>query len=266
MVIRHTALFIAFSLACLFSAGCTDNYIKVHSLKATVSEAPEVHGANTSQKPHSGTFRFTGKINSNRPNTSHEQISNHIHGSTYFTDVYYKLGGIDFSAKADFFYKRDEFFFGTGVGYKDGIYHNFLLGANMQHLEFGLFFGLYHQYSNLSYEVSRCTYDYDILTKSKETCEPSYKEQIDRFNHNPFMGGFAGIILDKMFFNYSVSVYSPQIKIEDYSLDAAIITSNYLTLGYRLNKWVEISGGAIITYLDTPLGYDGFSVGTSLYF
>lgn len=264
MVIRHTALFIAFSLACLFSAGCSDSYTKLHSLKVTVSEAPEVHGTNTSQKPHSASFRFTGKVNSNRPNTTHEQISNEIHGKTYSTDVYYKLGGIDLSGKFDFFYKVDNFFFGSGVGYKDGVYHHFTTGVNLEHFELGIFLGLYHQYSDLEYESSKCEFVVHIFSENEETCE-SYGDHHYRLNNSPFMGAFTGIMLDKMFFNYSVSVYSPNIEIDDYTLDAAIITSNYFTLGYRFNKWVEISGGAIITYLDTPLWYYGVTVGASLY-
>ncbi|MBR3670773.1 hypothetical protein [uncultured Fibrobacter sp.] len=264
MIFRQITIFIAFSLTCLISAGCSDDYTRIHSLKATLSEAPEVHGANTSMDPHSGTFRFTGKVNTNRQNDIKKQEKYEAHSKTFYTDVTYIMGGNDFTAKTDFFYKLSGFFIGTGAGYKDGIFHHFLLGANLQHVEFGLFFGLFHQYSDLEYKGSECKTVYHIFSDNEENCNP-LEEHHYIFSTSPFAGVFTGIILGNTFLNYSASVYSPSIDINDYSLNTPFIISNYFTLGYRFNRWVEMSVGSILTYVSTPLWYYGFTIGASLY-
>lgn len=262
VVMQKGKLFISI-LGALFFIGCEGYHTKLHTLDMTVSEAPEVHGANTSQAPHSASWRITGKINSVQKKEVKETTKS---SSAYSenTDITYKIGGKDFSGKADFLYKIDGFFFGTGLGYKDGIYHHFTLGANLQHVEFGLFFGLYHQYYEMDYDASRCEYEYNLFSDKDEKCE-AYSDSRQDFFTSPFIGAFASIYIDKFFINYSASVYSPRIKIEENSPDLAAITTQYITAGIRINRWIELSAGTSITYINKPQWYHGFTGGISFY-
>ena len=250
-------------LSTLFFLGCEGYHTKIHTLDMTVAEAPEVHGANTNQDSHSASWRITGKINSVQKKEVKETTKrNNEHSeNTYIT---YKTGGIDFSGKADFLYKVDGFFFGSGLGYRDGIYHHFTLGANLQHVEFGLFFGLYHQYIEMDYNATKCDYEYDLFIQKTEECE-AYKDNQQDYFTSPFIGAFASIYIDKFFISYSASLYSPRVKIEEHSLDLAAITTQYITAGIRINRWIELSAGASITYINTPQWYYGFTGGISIY-
>ena len=244
-------------------SGCETYHTKIHSLETTISEAPEVHGANTSQQPHSAAWRFSGKINSN----SREDVGDFVRGSSHIednTNVTYKLGGMDFSAKVDFLYKLDGFIFGTGIGFKDGVYHHFSLGANLQYVEFGMFLGFFHQYHNAYYNVSKCQTIIHLFKESEEDCD-SFNDERNIFTISPFMGAYAGIMIHDFFINYSVSVYKPSIDIENNSLDLAAITTQYITLGYRINKYFELSAGAVINYKNIPHWNYGWTSGISFY-
>ena len=50
MKIRHAASFVFCILFALFSTGCVTT--NIHKFRMSVSESPEVHGANTKQEPH----------------------------------------------------------------------------------------------------------------------------------------------------------------------------------------------------------------------
>ena len=250
-------------LSTLLFIGCNGYHTKFHTLDLTVSEAPEVHGANTYQVPHSASWRFTGKINS-VPTEDVKESPKRFQKYFENTDIIYKIGGTDFSGKADFLYKIDGFFFGTGVGYKDGIFHHFSFGTNLQHIELGLFFGLYHQYIAIDYEASRCEYEYHIFSDKEEKCE-AYSESQYGFSTSPFIGAFASIFIDKFFINYSASLYSPHVQIEKKEPNLATITTQYITAGFRMNKWLELSAGASISYINRPHWYYGFTGGISFY-
>ena len=105
----------------------------------TASEAPEVHGANTCQTPHSASWRVTGKVNVN--DKKDVDISEKVSRTGGIDDVFdgkyysfgsaiYEMGGIDFTGKIDFLYKADFLVIGSGVGYKDGVFHHFTMGIS----------------------------------------------------------------------------------------------------------------------------------------
>ncbi len=263
MQIKLTTPLLVLALSAFAFMGCDGYHTRIHSLNMTIAEAPEVHGANTSQSAHSASWRFTGKVNSN----SREDVTKTVKGTSYASDntkVTYKLGGTDFSAKADFLYKLDGFTFGTGAGFKDGLYHHFTLGANLQYFEFGFFFGFFHQYNNVKYVGSKCQYIYHLFTETEEDCQ-SFSDDRDIITTSPFMGSYAGIMIDNFFINYSVGVYKPSVDIEKSSLDLAIITTQYITIGYRINRRIELSLGAVINYMDIPHWNYGFTGGLSFY-
>ena len=77
---------------------------------------------------------------------------------------------------------------------------------------------------------------------------------------------YAGLYFDKLFFNLSVSSYRPNPEMEGTDLSVPGIATVYLTTGYRLNRWFEVSVGGIATYIDAPNGYNGgVTSGISLY-
>lgn len=252
----------------LVSTGCVTT--QIHKFRMTVSEAPEVHGANTNQKQNSGTWRFTGKVNYNYE--AKEIISEDIHrpmdfdemfdgDKLKFDDAAYKMGGLDFTAKVDYLRKTEYFVYGLGAGYKDGFFNHLLFGWNFSHFEFGGFAGLYTQFNEVEYEGVVIDDDEDGTTQK-------IHEKDNHTGTSFFAGAYAGLYLEKLFFNYSVSTYlPPTITIANkLELNVPRITSHYFTVGYRINQWVEITAGGIFTDIDTDGGANGgYTAGVSLY-
>ena len=259
MQFRQTIPLALCILFALISTGCVNTHIQ--KFRMTASESPEVHGANTFQTQHSASWRITGQINANTDKQI--DISNKISNTNDLDDLFdsddytfknasYKMGGIDFTGKIDFLYKRNYLVFGAGAGYKDGIYHHFTIGANYSHFEFGAFIGGFHQYSDLEYSGYK---DDSIYVGDHHK----------RCNNNIFAGAYTGFYFDGFFFNYSASTYKPSPKIEDESISVPGIFSNYFTIGYRFNQLVEVSFGGIATFIDTPTWNFGITSGITIY-
>lgn len=244
----------------LFTGCLQSTYVKNLHLNMDVSEAPEVHGANTYQLSNTSLKRLTGKLNYNI-----EDEREFDNGSR---DIVYEVGVLDFTFKYDYIKKgKDYLFAGAGVGYKDGLFYHFSLGANMPHIEIGGFLGLYHHFTQLDYKGKYCT---EFFLFFPTECEPFSKEYYD-ITTSFFVGAFASFYLEKFFINYSVSVYDPTVTLKipngDYSLSLPSISSHYLALGYRLNKKIEFTSGAIFNYINSPAAswYIGFTSGINFY-
>ena len=244
------------SLVVFAFTGCSTTH--VHKLHMTVSESPEVHGANTFQKPQSTMLRVTGKINVN-PKKNVKITPEESSEEDKEADWLYKMGGVDFTGSADFIYKANEAFFGVGVGYKDGIYHYFMFGENYSIFEYGFFFGLYHQYGRLDYAGEHC--DGGLL--GDENCTP-FSERKNDFYSSVLAGGFAGLYFNNNFFNYTLSFTGPCPDVEGSSVCISTIQSHYITLGHRFNK-IEVSAGAIVTFVESGFANIGFTSGLSFY-
>ena len=253
----------------LVSTGCVTT--QLHKFRMTVSEAPEVHGANTNQKQNSSTWRFTGKVNYNyekkvnisedihRPMNFDEMFDENI---LEFDDAAYKMGGLDFAAKVDYLRKSNYFVYGLGVGYKDGFFNHLLFGWNFSHFEFGAFAGLYTQFNEMEYEGV-------VVDDDEDDAGQTIRDHSSHTGNSFFAGAYAGFYLEKLFFNYSISTYfPPSITIENrLELSVPRITSHYFTVGYRINDWVEISAGGIFTIIDVSDWGDnfGYTGGVNLY-
>jgi hypothetical protein len=239
----------------LFVIGCTQT--RISSFVAEVSEAPEVHGFNTYQEPHTTAIRVSGMLNFDSKedvnvDAKHQDWAdsktneNHYQVTTINTRGVYKIGGIDVEGKLDFLAKAGLATIGFGIGINDGIYHHLTLGINSRYLDIGAFAGLYHHHGNLKYNGSECS----TIT----TCDP---EDWDGFHGDKteykisFLGGFyAGLILGDAFFNYSLSTYTPNIDAHGEGLTVPAIYSHYFTLGYRINRYIEINGGTVGSYIE----------------
>ncbi len=260
---RTTALVI-YALTALLTTGCVTT--QLHKFRMTVSEAPEVHGANTNQKQNSSVWRFTGKVNYNYEEKVN--ISKDIHWNKSLEELFdgddlessdaaYKMGGLDFAGKFEFLYKANYSVFGLGAGYKDGFINHILLGCNFSHIEFGAFLGIYNQFSDLQYsgEVVSDDDNYKTIRENDSQIYTSF-----------FAGAYAGFYIDKFFVNYSVSFYTPNPEINGKALSVPTITSHYFTVGYRLTDLIEISAGGIFTDIDTDGGATGgYTGGVSFY-
>ena len=151
MNFKRMILLVLCTLFALVSTGCVSTY--VHKFRMTASEAPEVHGANTYQMPHSSSWRITGKVNASQKknvditeeSSVYKDLSHLFENYEDFSHATYAMGGIDFTGKIDYLYKIDNLILGMGVGYKDGVYHHFTLGYNFFNFEFGGFIGGFHQ-------------------------------------------------------------------------------------------------------------------------
>ncbi len=259
MKFKHAASFLLCIIFALFCTGCVTT--NVHKFRMTASEAPEVHGANTQQASHSSLWRFTGKINYNAEKNANitkdvseaPDLDRLFDVPIKFKDASYKMGGLDFSGKGDFLYKASNFVVGGGLGYKDGFFSHLTVGANYSHFEFGAFIGGYNQRIDIEY--------------SGEKDDDSFDSHGHDFSTSLFAGLYAGFYLEKFFTNLSVSTYSPSPQIEGIDLDVPSITTAYLTIGYRLNRWLEFSVGGIATFIDTSEGnsYPGVTGGVSIY-
>ena len=256
MISRQIVIPLFCSLVVLAFTGCSTTH--VHKLHMEVSESPDVHGANTYQKPHSVMLRATGKLNVNQkkkvrffPEEALEEGKE--------VDWLYKMGGVDFTGSADFLYKADDVFFGGGVGYKDGIYHYFMFGKNKSIFEYGFFFGLHHQYGRLDYAGEHC--DGNILENEK--CTP-FAERKNDFYSGVLAGLFAGVYYNNIFANYTWSFTGPCPDVDGSSEYISTIHSHYITLGHRFDK-IEFSAGAILTFVDSGFANFGFTSGLSFY-
>jgi hypothetical protein len=261
MNLKHALFPLFCSLFALVSTGCINTHFQ--KLHTTASEAPEVHGGNTSLQPHSASWRVTGKISS--ATRKDVEITPEVSKSRdkskegVEADWLYKMGGVEFTGKADFLYKANGPILGTGVGYNNGIYHHFLFGANFSHVEYGLFIGLYHHYSDVEYEGEHC----ELFIFSDDKCD-SFSNESHGLYTTVFGGGFAGLILGDFFLNYSLSIYVPSPTIEDSSPGLSGIYSNYFTMGYRFH-FVELSAGLVATFIDEGFVNYGFTGGLTFY-
>ena len=268
MKVRQTIAFALLTAYALVSTGCVTT--QLHKFRMTVSEAPEVHGTNTNQKQNSSVWRFTGKVNYNYEEK--EDISEDIHRTMdldelfdekklQFDDAAYKMGGLDFTAKADYLRKTEYFVYGFGLGYKDGLFNHIMFGWNFSHFEFGAFAGLYTQFNEVEYEGV-------IIDDDEDVANETIRDNSYHTGTSFFAGAYAGFYLEKLFFNYSVSTYlPPYVTIEDkLELSVPRITSHYFTVGYRLTDRIEISAGGIFTDIDTEGGANGgYTGGVSFY-
>ena len=255
-------------MACaLVSTGCVTT--NLHRFRMTASEAPEVHGANTNLKPKSNNWRFTGKVNYNYEKKV--DISENFHWNKTLDELFdgekiessdaaYKMGGLDFTGKIDYLYKSNYFVFGLGAGYKDGLFNHVTFGWSFSHIEFGVFTGIYYQYSDLQYYGEVVTSD----CEDEGDCQ-KISDHNSELNTSVFGGAYAGIYLDKLFFNYSVSTYTPNPQISGKGLNIPSITSHYFTVGYRFNDWLEITAGGIFTDIDDAGTNGGYTGGVSFY-
>ena len=235
---KTTILLLLAALAMLVS-GCAWNSIQ--NFKVDASEAPEVYGIGRYQQPKTSTMRLYGsfKIDPREDVVASGNYyawdldSNLLNVNSYGSSGIYKMGGNEFTGGFEWFHKSNNALFGVGVSINDGIYHHITYGFNTEHFEIGGFLGFFHQLLKIQ----------DSLTTNKIMFDKVKSE----FNTNVFWGFYTGIFLGDLFVNYSLSAYRPSFDIGFKTVRSSIVTSNYITLGYNINKHLAVTAGAIGT-------------------
>ena len=267
MILKRTILALALAVTGMLATGCTA--LRISSFNLEASESPEVYGINHNLEPHKSTLRLHGGIRlDNREDinvigtyTDLTKDSDTLHKHENFTaEGMYEFGGFEVEGGATWFHKSDAFLYGIGIGFNDGIYHHLTLGINTTHFEAGVFAGLFHQYSRLRYYGETCN---DITICEDDDWESTFGDETET-RISPFYGLYLGAFLGEMFLEYSLSMYTPNLDIEDDKVNVPMITTNYITLGYRFNEQFEVSGGAIISAIKGKLHYAA-SLGVNFY-
>lgn len=252
----HTPIaIICIAAISLLLIGCTQT--RISSFSADVSEAPEVHGFNTYQEPHTTAIRVSGTVNfdskedvdvdaQHRDWADKKNKEGHYEATTFNTRGIYTIGGLDIEGKLDFLAKANLAVIGFGIAVNDGIYHHLTLGINSRYFDIGGFAGLYHHKGKITYSGSECS---TVTTCEKEDWSGIHGNNSD-YRISGFGGLYAGVILGDAFFNYSFSTYTPNINAHGEGLTVPSIYSHYFILGYRINRYIEINGGTVGTYIE----------------
>ena len=237
----------------------------ISSFQLDVSEAPEVYGASRYMEPHTSTTRFFGTLKvdpeedldvSGSYRDWNEDTLNKI--TEYTVNGKYHMGGFEGTASYEWYSKFDNAIIGFGLGYNDGLYHHITYGFNFHQLEFGTFVGFYHQYMHIQYRGSTCSGIKSCTSSS------SLNEDKNTIETSLFWGMYAGFFFGNFFLNYSLSAYTPGLDTEDENVHTPIITSNYITLGFHINKHIAISAGAIGSDVSSQWHWGG-SLGIAYY-
>ena len=238
---KTTILLLLAALAMLVS-GCSST--RVRSFQVDASEAPEVYGIGRYQQPKTSTMRLYGSfkidpredvpVSGDYKAWSSWSLDSIVQDlNSHSSSGIYKMGGNEFTGGFEWFHKSNNALFGVGVSINDGIYHHITYGFNTEHFEIGGFLGFFHQLLKIQ----------DSLTTNKIMFDKVKSE----FNTNVFWGFYTGIFLGDLFVNYSLSAYRPSFDIGFKTVRSSIVTSNYITLGYNINKHLAVTAGAIGT-------------------
>jgi hypothetical protein len=238
-----TTILLLFAALAMLVSGCSSTH--VHNFQVDASEAPEVYGIGRYQQPKTSTMRLYGSFKID-PREDVAASGDYRTWSSWKWDTLvvqelnsfgssgiYKMGGNEFTGGFEWFHKSDNALFGVGVSVNDGIYHHITYGFNTEHFEVGGFFGFFHQLLKIKSSFS---------TNGESSDDAKYE-----FNTNVFWGFYTGVFLGDLFVNYSLSAYRPSFDVDGTTVRSSIVTSNYITLGYNINKHLAVTAGAIGT-------------------
>ena len=243
-------------------SGCSTT--RISSFKMDVSESPEVYGISRAQAPRSHVIRLHGSFKLDKKEDI--SVSGHYGAwdedslqqrKQYVADGIYRMGGLEGTGGFEWFKKFDHAVFGAGFGVNDGFFHHLSYGFNFEALEFGVFLGLFHQYTHINYSGSKCS---GISSCDSEDWK-DFSDSMDDVMTDLFFGLYIGVFIEKDFFlNYSLSTYDPSVDTGSSSVSTPMIVTNYLTLGYNINKYFSVTGGVICSIVDKNLHWSA-SVG-----
>lgn len=246
---RLTNLVYTFALAVsgMLLTGC---YKNVGAFRLETSEAPEVYGVNRNLDKHSSIQRFHGRIGIDPEESIHVDVTERIESLDESKEVItrgiYDFGGFSFEGGYDVFYKWDLFVFGLGATVSDDLHYHISLGVNTQYFEMGVFTGLFHQYTRLSYR-ELCDHTY---CSEDNNAPPDISSGQNYTLTSSFGGLYVGVFFGDIFINYTFSSYTPDLGDAAIIKDIPSIDTHYFTLGYRFDDTYEIVGGAILSVVE----------------
>lgn len=110
----------------------------------------------------------------------------------------------------------------------------------------GVFTGLFHQYTRLSYR-ELCDHTY---CSEDNNAPPDISSGQNYTLTSSFGGLYVGVFFGDIFINYTFSSYTPDLGDAAIIKDIPSIGTHYITLGYRFKDAYEIVGGAIISVVE----------------
>lgn len=248
-IMRLKKLVYTFALAVsgMLLTGC---YKNVGAFRLETSEAPEVYGVNRNLDKHSSIQRFHGRIGIDPEESIHVDVTERIESLDESKEVItrgiYVFGGFSFEGGYDVFYKWDLFVFGLGATVSDDLHYHISLGVNTQYFEMGVFTGLFHQYTRLSYR-ELCDHTY---CSEDNNAPPDISSGQNYTLTSSFGGLYVGVFFGDIFINYTFSSYTPDLGDAAIIKDIPSIDTHYFTLGYRFDDTYEIVGGAILSVVE----------------
>jgi hypothetical protein len=270
-------------LGCAVTTEHSSSVKHVENFEMEVPAAPEVRGASGYMEHNSSSIRLSAKVHTWKQEKetlsgiTNEKKANYSEYKNYNVqedvDGTYKIIYPYLTASIEYMYKIKIFLLGMNVSINRGILSNVSVGVNTRYFEAGLFGGLWiyaneYDYSGTVYvHKSRKTTVYDIDGAGSRYGLDDY--DISSSNHFessspgstvPFGGGYASAYYGPLSLNFSISLYYPNISYESDSKDEKIqsdfnfpcVMTEYITLGYRLNKQWEFRLGTANVFGDFP--------------
>ena len=283
---KFTLLLLLFAF---FISGCTitGSYGHVESFDMEVSAAHELRGASGYLEPHKSTMRLSANVHPG--SNKKKRLSGIINEVGNCKDIVNcngfnrdsiqeKVDGvyaINFpivTGSFDFIRKMENMLWGVNVGIDNGGDGNFLFGFNSEHFEIGLALGFWVHARNFEYSGT----EYDCVKYAWSSKE---KLATGPFTRNSSMelhftyGGFASAYIDPVSINYSINIYRPHPSYgEDWDGDKLnadfeypLVVTQYITLGTRINEYIELRLGAVNIFGGFSGSYWAFNGGLSFY-
>ena len=281
-------LFFALILSVLSGCTITGSYGHVEAFDMEVAAAHELRGASGYLEPHKSTMRLSANVHPgsnkkeylsgivnevgnckdivNCKGFKRSEIQENVDG-VYTINFPFVTGSFDFIKKID-----NALLWGINAGIDNGGDGNFLFGFNSEHFEIGLAFGIWihsrdFEYSGTEYNCVKYTW-----SSKEELVAGSFTRNSDMELHFTY-GGFASVYLDPISINYSINIYKPNPSYgEDWdgdklnaNFDYPLVVTQYITLGTRINKYLELRLGAVNMFGGFSGSYWAFNGGIGFY-
>lgn len=278
-----------FTLIPFFFTGCTvtGSYGHVEAFDMEVAAAHEVRGASGYLEPHKSTMRLSANV---RPGSKKkENLSGIVNKVGDCKDIVnckgfnraainedvdgvYTINFPIVTGSFDFILKMENMLWGINVGIDNGGNGNFLFGFNSEHFEIGLALGLWVHARNFEYSGTEYNCVKYAWSSKEELVSGSFNKASDMEMLFTY-GAFASAYIDPVSINYSINIYRPHPSYSNdwdgdklnADFDYPLVVTQYITLGVRLNKYIELRLGAINMFGGFSESYWAFNGGFGFY-
>lgn len=280
-------LFSALILPLLSGCTITGSYGHVEAFDMEVAAAHELRGASGYLEPHKSTMRLSANV---RPGSDKKKrLSGIINEVGNCKDIVnckgfnrvsinenvYGVYTINFpvvTGSFDYIRKMDNMLWGINAGIDNGGDGNFLFGFNSEHFEIGLALGIWIHFRDFKYSGKEYNCVKYAWSSKEELVAGSFTRNSDLELHFTY-GGFASAYIDPVSISYSINIYRPHPSYgEDWdgdklnaNFDYPLVVTQYITLGIRINEYIELRLGAVNMFGGFSGSYWAFNGGIGFY-